>query len=242
MPVAGITASQIKLPEPPPPLPDWLPANTEDWYDAANEASIRYSGPNVHQWWPRVGDAELWIAGDYTGATWNTTQQNGLPVMTMNGSCYFIGQPYLKTYDTSNCAIIGVARTRSGGSPKTWFSVGGYSSGISLTHTGENSAGWGLLVGYVEWWLPAAAVPDLFHLQTVTVAGGVATLRSNGTVIGTKAIAPNPPIEQIYMGGDYNAVGSMTPCDVCEVLFINGAWTQAEIETVENEFRAKWGI
>jgi hypothetical protein len=235
--IPGVVASQTS---PPPPPPAWLPANTVAWFDASDASTVVTDQGDVVGWKSKLNTADRSLTLDpYTdrgAATYGDVKQNGLNTMSFNGSGGFWNTGL--SLNASNCMMIGVARTRSGGSHRTWMSFGGIATGLALTQTGEpGNTGWGLLVCYVEWWMPIPAVPDVFHMQTLTVAANAATIRKDRAQIGAKTIGPNPADPQMNVGGD-DASGTF--CDICELIFVSGAWTVAERDAVETQFRTKW--
>jgi hypothetical protein len=218
-----------------------LPVNAVYHFDASNTDSLlRNSSNQVTRWVNLLGNSNddllpHWFSSVGPGVVTNSVFQNGLPTVSFNAALLATNQSISSYVNPYNCLISGVARTHWEGNQRCWMSTG---NSLGLTH---NTFGmWGMVVEDVEWWLPASAQADVFHLQTLTVFGGNAQLRYNGSVMGSRGITPISPQPGIWLGGDqYDKIY----CDICEVVVVSGTgWGVAERDQVESYLRQKWNV
>ena len=238
MPAAGVVASQIQYPLVYPASP------VAYHFDASAASSLVVDGSSQVTTWHDVRGGTnyrmyVWGQGDGNGhpnIKRGLVTQNGLNVVSFAGSVLMYNNASPKISEVTQ-TIFAVARSNTG-NQRCWMSAW---NAYALTHGGETGyiSGWGVLVQGREWYVPTTALLNTFNLQTMTVDNKYLALYRNDIYVGGKAVDPQVASGELLFGGDFVAT---TPCDIAEVICVNGTVTLAERLAIDVYLRNKWKL
>jgi hypothetical protein len=237
-------------------------SGTSLWLDANDSSTITQSSNLVSQWNDKSANAYTFTASGAARPTYTTNGQNGLPVITFNGS----GTGLLGTnttglnptswslfcvmYTNSSSTQTIIAK-RGGGSASDDAWGGGYYSSKFFARGRHLSSGTNatLINASGNLWLLQSdgsygTTGSTFVSSTVVTNNSTAVTYFNGAnpasaTAGSQAVTG---AGQVSVGNLYS--GSITEVlngYICEIILYNSALGTTDRQLVENYLRAKWG-
>jgi hypothetical protein len=225
----------------------WQPtqlANLTLWLDAADRASLTFSGTSVTQWRDKSGLANH---GSNVGTIVNDARINGVPAMFYPGlgSTYFTGtlansgttmsafSVFVMNTSSYNVArVLSLSRTGFNDFNNTLYTAAIQRSGANFI-TYRANADRGAIAG-------TFAVPSLFG---TIYTGASNTVYLNGTAGTTVASSGSFGYSNYEVGGSFGEE-SLVPLNgsVGEIIHYNGALTTAQRERIEGYLAWKWRL
>jgi hypothetical protein len=215
----------------------WTPAaiSTALWYDAADSSTITIA-TGVSQWNDKSGGAKHAVQA--TGGSqpaYLTADQNGLNVLSFNGSSSVMTHTYANS--TTNTSIFIVSSVNSQGiGYRGLFSTNGSNSTQTMVLSDSGDSFWGTY-GTVERRSNSNIEGQGFQILTLirTTSGN---FFRNGSTDGTFADASG---QLGHIGGDA-ATGQLVSGKIAEIIVYNTNITDANRQLNEGYLAWKWGL
>lgn len=213
----------------------------DGWIEGGAAENTVVSGA-VQTWTDKSGRSNSTTAPSTAERPTSTAQtMNGLPVVTFNGTTILQGTSASNPYSITGDRTMFVVTRRRSGSPSRLvdrvpedtplFSING--SNQLEVRTDANSS--------YQVFGNVGSTANAVTVLTANRSGNALGIWSNGALSGSSTISGTQTMRALTIGR-HIAFGQSSDFDIAEVILFDRALTVAEIRTVEEYLRQKWGV